>query len=579
MNFWRNIESGKVIPTEKNGYCDQPSIVVARDGSWVCTVTTSKGTEGCSDQHVTILRSNDQGDSWTEPVRLEPEENGRYWESSYSKLLMAPDGRIFCFYCYNAEQIDISGGPISRYDMGGNFCLRFSDDHGKTWSQRIAIPVRDMAIDHWKPLVHQGHELRLFWNVAKPFIRDGLVFVSLSKISNLDGFMAHTEGVLLCSDTLLADPFHARWTTLPDGDIGIRGIAGGGTVAEEHSMVCLSDGAIFDTFRTVDGYAGLAVSRDGGHHFAPSCWLADADGRLIKNSRAANFLWPVAPGKYLYWYQNCSYQGYYTRNPAWLCAAIEQDSAEGKTLIWSQPEILLYHESSSVGFSYPDLVIDQGRYFVTETNKITARVHEIPASLIDLLFSQLTIDQLERQGLVLQTGDRFFNLPKVSPLIRQDIHAGNNAQLTTGAGYTFDLWLDCPKDEVLLDLPDTAGCRIKAVARPDGAVQVSIYDLRECSLIESRPGLLNKERQHVCIVLDGASRVVTFIANGRLDDGGPDRVFGWGVLSRSVTGLKGECRGSLGPAVRQFRFYERALTTTECIGNYRADLRTAALQK
>jgi hypothetical protein len=571
MSSWKNIESGAVIPTEINGYCDQPSIVVAKDGSWVCTVTTAKGTEGCSDQHVTILRSYDWGENWTEPVRLEIEEDGRYWESSYSKLLVAPNGYIFCFYCYNAEQIDIRGGPVSRYDMGGNFCFRFSDDHGKTWSKRIRIPVRDYAIDHWKPLVHQGHELRLFWNVAKPFIRERKVYISLTKISNLDKFMAHTEGVLLCSDTLLEDPFHAEWETLPDGDIGIRGVAGGGTVAEEHSMVCLSDGAIYSTFRTVDGYAGLAISRDGGHHFAPSRWLSDADGRLIKNSRAANFLWPVAPGKYLYWYQNCSYPGYYPRNPAWVCAVIEQDSAEGKMLIWSQPEILLYHESSSVGFSYPDLVIDQGRYFITETNKITARVHEIPTSFVEKLFNQFTISQVEQNNLIEKTGNKFFQLLKISSFIKQDKHAGNNAQFTTGIGYTFDFWVDGHKEGTLLNLTGEAGCIIKVDTGHDGAVKLYVIDLRECSLVESSPGLLNGQRQHLCIVLDGASRVVTFIVNGRLDDGGPDRIFGWGLISRSVTGLKGQCQGFLGPAVHQFRFYERALTTTECIGNYRAD--------
>ncbi|MDW7655817.1 MAG: sialidase family protein [Bacillota bacterium] len=572
MSSWKNIVTGDVIPTAINGYCDQPSIVVAKDGSWVGTVTTAKGTEGCTDQHVKIIKSCDRGKSWTKPVRLEPEEEGRYWESSYSKLLVAPDGRIFCFYCYNAEHIDIRGGPVYRYDMGGIFCFRFSDDHGKTWSARIKIPVRDFAIDHWKPLVHQGQELRLFWNVAKPFIWQGKIYVSLTKISNLDGFMAHTEGVLLCSSTALKDPFHAIWETLPDGDTGIRGVVGGGTVAEEHSMVCLSDGTIYSTFRTIDGYAGMAISRDGGHHFAKSQWITDTYGRAMKNSRAANFLWQIASGKYLYWYQNCSYRGYYTRNPAWVCAAIEKGSEDGMKLIWSQPEILLYHESSSVGFSYPDLIIDQGRYFVTETNKITARVHEIPASFIDRLFCQFDIAQVEQSGLIVQTQAHSFQLAQMKPLIKQDVHAGNDAQITTGNGYTFDLWLNGQQSGPLLDLAGHEDRRIRIDAGRDGSVHLLVYDLRECSHVISRTKLLNGQKQHLCIVLDGASRVTSFIVDGCLDDGGSDRMFGWGLISRSVTGLTGQCEGLLGSAVTQFRFYERALATTECIGNYRAEL-------
>lgn len=572
MDTWKNIEAGSVIPTETYGYCDQPSIVAARDGSWVCTVTTASGKEGSIGQHVTIMRSVDHGASWTEPVRLEPEEGGRYWESSYSKLLASPGGRIFCFYCYNAEHVDIRGGPVYRYDMGGIFCFRFSDDYGVTWSERIQIPVRDFAIDLWEPLVHQGHELRLFWNVAKPFIRDLVVFIPLNKISNRDGFMTHTEGLLLCSATLLDDPIHAQWETLPDGDIGIRGVDGGGTVAEEHSVVSLGDGALFDTFRTVDGFAGMAISRDGGHHFSSSRWLTDTDGRKIKNSRAANFLWPVAPGKFIYWYQNCGYPGYYTRNPAWICAAVEEDSLEGRTLIWSQPEILLFSESSSVGFSYPDLVIDQGRYFITETNKTTARVHEIPSAFIDLLFRQWTICKVEEDGLAVQTAGRSFRLANTIPFIRQDVHAGRDAQVTTGAGYTFDFWIDGSQAEMLLHLADDEGGDVRVGVDSEGSVSLTIADQRECSLVRSRPGLLGHTRHHLCVVVDGASRIVTFVVDGRLDDGGSERIIGWGVISRSVTGLKGSCQGDLGMTVSHFRHYDRALATTECIGNYRAGL-------
>ena len=124
MNEWRNIENGLIVPTEKGGYCDQPSIVVAQNGDWVCTVTTSSGIEGSSEQYVSIMISSDKGNNWTEPARLEEPEEGRFWESAYSKLFIAPNGRIFCFYCYNIEHVNIEEVPICRYDMGGAFCYK-----------------------------------------------------------------------------------------------------------------------------------------------------------------------------------------------------------------------------------------------------------------------------------------------------------------------------------------------------------------------------------------------------------------------------------------------------------------------
>ena len=40
----RNITAGHRIPNEN--YCDQPYVVVTRDGHWLCTLTTGRGHEG-----------------------------------------------------------------------------------------------------------------------------------------------------------------------------------------------------------------------------------------------------------------------------------------------------------------------------------------------------------------------------------------------------------------------------------------------------------------------------------------------------------------------------------------------------
>ncbi len=189
------------------------------------------------------------------------------------------------------------------------------------------------------------------------------------------------------------DPEKITWETLPDGDRGLRTPPGGGPVAGEHSYSVLSDGSFYCVYRSVDGYPVSAYSRDGGHTWSVPAYKQYADGRLIKNPRAANFAWKCNNGKYLYWFHNhggkfiremYDYGPYNDRNPVWLCGGVEADSPDGKIIQWSQPEIILYTEDTYVRMSYPDLIEENGSYFLTETQKYIARVHEIPVDLIEL---------------------------------------------------------------------------------------------------------------------------------------------------------------------------------------------------
>lgn len=174
---WRAMNNGRPIPTEA-GYCDQPSVVRASDGTWVCTVTTGKGAEGAKGQYVSITRSADQGRTWTEPVSLEETD----WESAYSSLALAPSGRIYCFYCYNLDRVDIERVPLVRYDMGGYYCYRYSEDNGVTWSDRHIVPVRDFETDEKQAIrTYNGKPLRFFWNVSRVFFEGDDCYSALIK--------------------------------------------------------------------------------------------------------------------------------------------------------------------------------------------------------------------------------------------------------------------------------------------------------------------------------------------------------------------------------------------------------------
>ncbi|MCX6933880.1 MAG: sialidase family protein, partial [Verrucomicrobia bacterium] len=130
---WRNIASGWTIPDED--YADQPYIVKADDGAWVCVITTADGHEGATSQHVVATRSTDFGRTWSPLIAIEPSGPP---ESSYVTVLKTSAGRLYAFYNYNKDNLRAvkrtDGVMEKRVDTLGYFVFKYSDDHGKTWS-------------------------------------------------------------------------------------------------------------------------------------------------------------------------------------------------------------------------------------------------------------------------------------------------------------------------------------------------------------------------------------------------------------------------------------------------------------
>ncbi len=77
--------------------------------------------------------------------------------------------------------------------------------------------------------------------------------------------------------------------------------------------------------------------------------------------------------------------------------------------------------------------------------------------------------------------------------------------------------------------------------------------------------------QHVVITVDGGPKIITFVVNGLLCDGGDERQFGWGRFSPNLRTPNGAATLKIAPAVRSLRLYSRALRTSEAVGNWRAD--------
>ena len=584
----RNIIRGREIPTE--AYSDQPYIVQAGDGAWLCVVTTGAGREGEHGQHVVTLRSTDQGQTWSKPVDVEPSTGP---EASYAVLLRAPRGRLFCFYNHNTDDVrtveaddpPYPGGMCPRVDSQGYFVLKFSDDHGSSWSaQRYSIPVREMAIDRENPY---GGEIRYFWNVGKPFIHAGSAYVPLHKVGGLGhGFFTRSEGVLLKSEDLLAadDPGDATWETLPDGDAGLRAPDGGGPIAEEQSFAVLSDGSFYCVYRTIDGHPAYAISRDSGHTWSEPEFQRFADGRVMKHPRAANFVWHCRNGKYLYWFHNHGGTWYDDRNPVWLCGGVEGDTPQGKTIRWSQPEIVLYDDDPFVRMSYPDLIEEDGRYFLSETQKDIARVHQIDPGLLEGLWGQFDKPERTTEGLVLSlpeadgTVPKNVMLPKLPILCERDNDRPDYGARDLRAGLTLELVVafeSLEPGQILLDNRLDSGQGFCLQTASSGRLEIVLNDGRTENRWTSDPGILETGRQHhIGVVIDGGPKIICFIVDGRLCDGGEFRQFGWGHYSPNLRDVNGAKMLQIGMnvvcEVRAVRIYSRALRVSEVLADYSA---------
>ncbi len=596
---WRNIHSGYVIPDES--YSDQPYIVKTDDGAWLCVLTTAAGHEGTSGQHIITQRSYDKGETWVDKVAVEPSDGP---EASYAVLLKAPSGRIFVFYNHNTDNIrwvqgdnpPYKDGQVKRVDSQGYFVFKYSDDHGKTWSSgRTSIPMRSFEIDRQNPY---AGKIKFFWNVGKAFSHRGKAYVPIHKVGGFgEGFFTSSEGALLCSENLLtiADPREATWNTLPDGGIGLRTPAGGGSIAEEQSFVVLSDGSFFCVYRTIDGHAAYTYSRDEGRTWDSPQYMRYADGRLMKHPRAANFVWKCENGKYLYWFHNHGgrfvkehpqrrIMSYNDRNPVWLSGGVEVDSPQGRVIQWSQPEILFYDDDPMIRMSYPDLIEEDGEYYITETQKDIARVHQVTAAWLEQLWGQFTataryddhvILQWQRDGI--QKQQYRIDTPMLPELFRRDTKPVDQPGMKTDKGFSFDFVIETDQltaGERLLSTVDASGKGWMIRVNDQQTIELVMNDGQTQAVWACTAGLLATDKpNHICIVVDGGPNIIYFVVNGQLDDGGDIRQFGWGRFSpyfRSANGSQTLTIAS--DKVSRLSVYGRALMVSQAIGNCRREM-------
>jgi hypothetical protein len=564
----RNITTGYEIPSEN--YCDQPYIVQTKDGAWLCVMTTGRGLEGDRGQHAVSTRSTDQGKTWSPLVDIESADGP---ESSWVMPLIVPSGRVYAIYNHNTDELQevvTDFGTTKRVDTLGYFQMKYSDDNGLTWSkERYLIPLRVTEIDRINP--YQG-KIQFFWGVGKPMIHNNRAYFGFAKVGRFGhGFMATSEGWFLSSENILteSDPSKITWELLPDGETGLK--APKDVVADEHNLVGLSDGSLFCTFRTIEGHPGAAYSRDGGRTWdKPQYMTYTPGGRLFKHPRAANFVRRFSNGKFLYWFHHNGRKWYPqgvargSRNVAWLSGGIEKDGY----IHWSQPEIVLYEPDEFRGPSYPDFVEEDGRIFISATQKVIARIHEVDPALLEGLWNQADLKTLVTDGLVVNVN---------APQNGSTVDLPELPDISKEGGFTVDFRVrfdNLDPYQILLDSRDEIGAGFWLTTTEQGEIKLHINDGRLETSWQTDPVLQPDVDHHVVAIVDGGPKVISFVVDGILCDGGLVRPYGWGRFSAYLRDANGAPQLKIGPRfngqLSVLRIYDRYLRTSEAISNYQS---------
>lgn len=538
----RDIRNGLVIPDE--GYCDQPYVIITKDGGWLCVLTTGKGREGDRGQHIVATRSEDRGETWSPLVAIEPNDGP---EASWAVPLITPSGRVYVFYDYNGDEVrSLKGKPI-RADMLGWYVFRYSDDHGKTWSkERYRLPVRVTDCDRANDW---GGEVQILWGIDKPKVHNGTAFFGFTKLGRY--MLEQGEGWFFRSDNILTEPDPSRisWKMLPEGERGIRR-AEYGSVQEEHNAVPLGGDRWFCVYRTTQGFPCRSISEDGGRSWSEAEPLRYAPGGpIFKHPRACPKLFRTAEGQYLLWFHNHGGTDFRGRNPAWIAGG-RPDGTGG--IAWSAPEIVLYHPDPDLRMSYPDLIEQDGRAWLTETQKDIARVHPIDPGLWDCLMGRAEAPADDDPLLAkIATGE-----------------GGNIPPLSFREGFALDLELaePLPPEANLLEISSGGKRGLSLHLTPRRSLLLRAGEGPSAWSFESDPIPKSAARSvRATFIADGPAAIGTWIIDGRLCDGGDLRSQGWSRIPGGLTVLPKPDRAEVHPAATACRILGRPLRHAKAI--------------
>jgi len=257
----------------------QPCTVTLADGTWMVCWTQATW-EAAKNESVVGSTSTDGGATWSEPYFIEEALDER--TASWGMMFAVPHtSRVYCFYWWNENAFWLRDA--------GSLYFRYTDDKGKTWSERrrITLPRHKLDVD--------GAEQH-GWNTGFPILTpNGAMLMGFSKInppSMTREIPGHRYGdpdlwycecfFLRCANILREDdPAKLDFQVTPEGDEGIwapHRDEPDRHFLQEPYMAVLPSGRIIATFRSRTMHPCYSISEDNGVTWRPARSLRFAPG-------------------------------------------------------------------------------------------------------------------------------------------------------------------------------------------------------------------------------------------------------------------------------------------------------------
>lgn len=237
------------------------------DGS-LMAVWTQSSYEGKGDHRIMFSRSEDEGKTWSEPLRIVgPRRPGDGHMASWGFPMVNRSGRIYVVW--NQYQ----GIDDVVHQHTGTMDACYSDDNGKTWSKPQTVPMKRSPYDHTNPKVPSC------WIVWQKPIKDlqGRWFTGFSRwVSKAVRTKPHVKSwtawetviefmrFMNLDDNPEPKDIEIEWSD-PDHALRVPHYTNPLlSIAQEPSLVRLPDKRLFCTMRTMTGMIWYTVSDDDG---------------------------------------------------------------------------------------------------------------------------------------------------------------------------------------------------------------------------------------------------------------------------------------------------------------------------
>ncbi len=274
------------------------------DGS-LMAVWTQSTIEGCDDQRLVFVRSDDEGVMWTAPkIIASGSIPGHGPMASWGFPMVSASGRIYVLYNKHIGVNDIFAHTTGL--MAGIY----SDDNGVTWSPEAIIPMPRSKWDNPDAAMPSNW---IVWQ--KPTrVSDGKYFVGFTRwVSPAVACAPPTDSWTAKHSVVEFMRFENLYDDPDPSDLAISWIASNDdalqvpypgcpemSVVQEPAIVALPDGRLFTSLRTRTGNPYYSVSSDAGFTWSAPKPIRNRDnGELLLHPISPCPIFELAPGSYV----------------------------------------------------------------------------------------------------------------------------------------------------------------------------------------------------------------------------------------------------------------------------------------